>query len=132
LNAITTIIEILAVRIKKPWLYIEWIFNVTKVGTQYYNSVKHGHDTINNEILRKKITREAADKRDLHHEKTSLMDILLQHGEINNEDTVAVLPTIASAGTGTTSKSLLLRAGLACGEPAHPGKGNARTRGYLQ
>jgi cytochrome P450 len=105
LNAITTIIETVAVRVTKPWLYIEWIFNVTKLGTKFYNSFKHCHDTINNVILRKKITREAADKRDLHHEKPSLMDILLQYGEMNKEDIVGEITTIAGAGTETTSKA---------------------------
>jgi cytochrome P450 len=75
---------------------------VTKLGTKFYNSVKHCHDTINNVILRNKITREAADKRDLHHEKPSLMDILLQYGEMNKDDIIGELTTIASAGTETT------------------------------
>ncbi|GFG32715.1 hypothetical protein Cfor_04166, partial [Coptotermes formosanus] len=35
LNAITTIIETVAARITKPWLYIEWIFSATKLGNTF-------------------------------------------------------------------------------------------------
>jgi cytochrome P450 len=105
LNAITTIIETVAVRIAKPWLYIEWIFKVTKLGTKFYNSVKHCHVSIYNEILRTKSMTEAADKRDLHHEKPSIVDIFLQYGEMNKEDIIGEITTIGGAGTETTSKA---------------------------
>jgi cytochrome P450 family 4 len=105
LNAITNIAETIAVRGMKPWLYIDLLFNLTKLGTKFHNSVKHCHDTINNVILRKKSMIEAADKKDLHHEEPSLMDILLHYGEMNKEDIVGEITTIVGAGTETTSKA---------------------------
>jgi cytochrome P450 len=46
--------------------------------------------------------REAADKRGLHDEKPSLVDILLQYGEMNKDDILGELATIIGAGTETT------------------------------
>jgi cytochrome P450 len=118
LQAITTVIEISAVRIAKPWLYIEWIFSATKLGNTYYNAVKYLHDIINNEIGRKNNMRGTAEKRGLHHEKPSLMDTLLQYGEMNKEDIVGELVTILGAGTETTSKACCFMLAL-LGENQH-------------
>ena len=54
LQSITTIIDISAIRALKPWLYIEWIFNASKLRKIYYNALKHCHDKIIYEIERKK------------------------------------------------------------------------------
>jgi cytochrome P450 len=102
LNSFTKIIDIPAVRITKPWLYVEWIFNATKLGKVYYNAVKHFHDKINNELGRKKRMRETAENRSLNDEKPSLMDLLMQHADISKEDILGEIATIIGAGTETT------------------------------
>jgi cytochrome P450 len=103
LNAMTTIIEATAARGRTPWLFIEWVFKLTKLGTKYYDSVKQCHDLINNVILSKKRMGKAEDKTGLHHEKPSFLDILLQYGEMNKEDVIGELTTLGGAGTESTS-----------------------------
>jgi cytochrome P450 len=103
LESITTIIDIAAIRAMKPWLYIEWIFNATKLGKKYHNAVKHSHDTMFNEVEGKKGRRETAHKSSLNDEKPSLMDLLIQDGDISKEDIVGEIASIVGAGTESTS-----------------------------
>jgi cytochrome P450 len=72
--------------------------------------------------------RKIANKRELNDEKLSLMDLLIQYGDINKEQIVGEITTIIGAATDTTS--------TACGyvlvllvEKKHI---QARTAGYLR
>jgi hypothetical protein len=48
LNNITTIVDTTALRIMKPWLLNDWIFNASEVGKKYYKAVTCEHDKIIN------------------------------------------------------------------------------------
>jgi cytochrome P450 len=105
LNSITSMIDIPSTRLMKPWLYIEWMFKASELGKKYYKDVNHCFELIINEIQRDKKMRETVDKRDLNDEKTSLMDLLIQHGDIKNEDIFGEIATIIGAATETTANA---------------------------
>jgi cytochrome P450 len=105
LNNITTIIDTTAVRIMKPWLLIEWIFNATEMGKKFYKAVKCEHDKIINMVERIKRMRETADKEGQKDEKTSLIELLIQYGNISKQEIVGEIATIIGAGTETTANA---------------------------
>jgi cytochrome P450 len=131
LNNITTVVDTTTVRITKPWLLIDWIFNATELGKKYNKAVKCEHDKIINEVGKIKRMRETAEKKGQNDEKPSLMDLLIQYGDISKEEIVGEIATIIGAGTDTTC-CLWLCAGLAWRQSTHTGKGNARTAEYLR
>jgi cytochrome P450 len=61
------------------------------------------HGKINNEIRRIKKMRETAEKRGQNDKKPSLMELLIQYGDINDEEIVGEIATILIAGSDTTS-----------------------------
>jgi len=103
LNNITTLVDTMAVRLMKPWLLIDWIFNATELGKKYNKAVKREHDRINNDILRQMRLRDIAEKEGLNNEKPSLIDLLLQYADISKEEIVGEIASIVGAGTDTTS-----------------------------
>ena len=80
LNNITTIVDTVSARIMKPWLLIDWIFNESELGKEYYRAVKCEQARIINEEERIKRMRETGEKRGQNDEKTSLIDLLIQVG----------------------------------------------------
>jgi cytochrome P450 len=105
LNSIVTMVETSSMRLVKPWLYIGWIFKASELGKKNYKAVKHCFGLIINEMKRYKKMRETVDKRDMNDEKTSLMDLLIQYGDINKEEIVGEMATIIGAATDTTSNA---------------------------
>jgi cytochrome P450 family 4 len=105
MNNIKTIVDMTAVRITKPWFYIDWIFNATELGKKYYKAVKCEYDKVNNEVEKKKNMRETAEKKGQKDEKPSLMDVLIQFADISKEEIVGEIATIIGAGTETTSNA---------------------------
>ena len=69
LNNITTIVDMIRVRLFKYWYYIEWIFSVSELGKKYYTAVNFEHGKSINKIGTKKRIIETADKRGLNDEK---------------------------------------------------------------
>jgi cytochrome P450 len=107
LNSITNIIEIMAIRAMKPWFHIDWIFSASELGKIHDKDIKHCYGLIINEMEKYKRMRETADNRDLNDKKITLLDLLMQYGDIGKEEIVGELATILGAGTETTS--------IACG-----------------
>jgi cytochrome P450 len=107
LNSIITIIDTIAMRSVKPWLHIDWIYKATEQGKKFYSAVKNCHDFITDEIEIANRKIETADKTELKAKKNSLIDHIMQYGEIKNEDIVVEIASIIAAGTETTS--------IACG-----------------
>ena len=52
LNNMRTTVDTTAVRMIKPWLLIDWIFNATELGKKYYKAVKCERDKIINVVGR--------------------------------------------------------------------------------
>jgi cytochrome P450 len=104
LNNIITIVDTTTMRIMKPWLLVDWIFNATELGKKYYKAVKCQHDKIVNEVGKMKRMREAAEKGGLN-EKPSLIEILMEYGDISKEEIVGEIATIVGAATDTTSNA---------------------------
>jgi cytochrome P450 len=105
LNNLTTIVDTTLVRIMKPWLLIDWIFNESELGHKYNKAVKCERDKIINEIGRMKKMRQTPKKTGKNDEKPSLMDILIQYGDISKEEISGEIGTIVGAGTDTTSNA---------------------------
>jgi cytochrome P450 len=103
LNNFTTIFDTIASRITKPWLLIDCIFNANELGKKHYKAVKCEHNKIINVVGRIKKMRENAGKRCQNEEKPSLIELLIQYGNINKEEIVGEIATIKSASTDTTS-----------------------------
>jgi cytochrome P450 len=104
LNNLATIIDTTLVRIMKPWLLIDWIFNASELGQKFNKAVKCERDKINNEIGRKKMGQ--TQKQTAHNdEKLSLMDILIQYGDTSREEISGEIGTIVGAGTDTISNA---------------------------
>ena len=107
LESITTAVDMIAVRLFKPWLLIEWLFKASVLGMIYHKAANYVHGKIINETGTKKRMRGTADKRGLNEEKPSFLDPFIQCGDITKEEIVGEIVTIISAGTETTS--------IACG-----------------
>jgi len=105
LNNFTTIVDTTLVRIMKPWLLIDWIFNASELGKKYNKAVKCEYDKRINEIGRMKKMRKTAEKTGKNDEKPSLMDILIQYGDTSKEEIAGKIGTIIGAGTDTTSNA---------------------------
>jgi cytochrome P450 len=102
LNNIKTVVDTTAVRIVKPWLLIDWIFNASELGKKYNKAVKCVHDRIITELGREKNMRETAEKTGQNDEKRLLIDHLIQYGDISKEEIVGEIASIVGAGTETT------------------------------
>jgi cytochrome P450 len=102
LNNITTICDTTLARITKPWLLIDWIFNVTEMGKKYYKAVKCEHDKIINEVEKIRRMSEIPEKRG-QNEKPSLVELLIQYGDISKEEIIGEITTIVGAGSDTTA-----------------------------
>jgi hypothetical protein len=102
-NNFATIVDTIASRITKPWLLIDCIFNATELGKKHYKAAKCEHDKIINVVGIKKRMRENAEKRGQNEEKPSLIELLIQYGDINKEVIVGQIATIKGSGTDTTS-----------------------------
>ena len=105
LNNITTILDTISVRIFKPWLLIDWIFNATELGKKYNKAVKCEHEKIINEIVRQNRLRETGEKEGQKDKKPSLIDLLIQYGDISKEEIVGEIATIIGAATETTANA---------------------------
>jgi hypothetical protein len=103
LNSITTIVDTTTVRMMKPWFLIDWIFGATELGRKYCKAVQCVHDIINSELLRFKEMREKAENVGQNDEKPTLIELLIQYGDMKNEDIVGEISSIIGAGTDTTS-----------------------------
>ena len=101
-----TIVDTAVFRYMNPWLLIDWIFNATEVGKKYNEAVKCELSKIIKEIDRMKRMREKTDMRGLTDEKPSLMDLLIQYGDIRKEEIVGEVANIIGAGTDTISNAL--------------------------
>jgi cytochrome P450 len=96
-------------KIVKPWLLIDWIFNATELGKKYNKAFKTEHGKIINEIEKRKRMRETAgntNTRGLNDEKPSVMDILIEHGEIRREEIVGEIASVIGAGSDTIANGL--------------------------
>ena len=80
MNNIKTILDTLALRFLKPWLFIDCIFNATELGKKYNKASQCEHGKIINEIAKKRRTRETTHTRGLNDEKLSIMDLLISMG----------------------------------------------------
>jgi cytochrome P450 len=105
LNNFIRIIDTTALRLMKPWLLIDWIFNATELGKKYYKAVTCEHDRISTEVERIKRMRKTEEYRGQNNEKPSLIELLIQYGDISKEEIVGEIFTIKGAGTDTTSNA---------------------------
>ena len=106
LNNFKTIVDTAVLRYIKPWFLIDWIFNASEVGKKYNEAVKCELGKIMKELEKKKRMREKTDTSGLNDEKPSLMDLLIEYGDIRKEDIVGELANIIGAGTDTISNAL--------------------------
>jgi cytochrome P450 len=105
MNNYITVIDTTAVRVTKPWLLIDWIFNATELGKKYYKAVKCEHDKISTQVERIKKLRKTEKHRRKNDEKPSLIELLIEYGDISKEEIVGEIFSIKGAGTETTSNA---------------------------
>jgi len=74
------------------------------MGKKYYKAVKCEHEKIINEVGRMKGMRETTAKIG-QNEKPSLLELLIQYGDINKEEIFGEIPTIVGAKTDSTSNA---------------------------
>jgi cytochrome P450 len=89
-------------RLIKPWLLNDWIFKATELGKKYYKAMQCEQGKIKDEIRRINNMRETADKKGRNCKKPSLMELLIQYGDINKEEIIGEITTLILAGTETT------------------------------
>jgi cytochrome P450 len=86
-------------------LLIDWIFHASELGKKYYKAVKYERANVINGVWRNRKMRETAEEAGQNNEKLSLLDLLIQCGDISKEEIVGEIATTAGAGTETTSHS---------------------------
>ena len=103
MNNLRTILDTAVWRYMKPWLLIDWIFNATELGKNYNEAVKYEHDKVINEIVKKKRMSKNKHTTGLNDKKPSLMDLLVEYGDIRKEEIIGEIASLIAAGTETTS-----------------------------
>ncbi|KAJ9575767.1 hypothetical protein L9F63_007413 [Diploptera punctata] len=95
-----TILDSTQIRLSDPFLMFDWAFYLTEIGKKYKVAVKYYHDLIKGVIDDRAIN--AKSKEELSKSPT-LMDYLIQNGQLSKEEIVGEISSIGGAGTETTA-----------------------------
>ncbi|PSN45378.1 hypothetical protein C0J52_07531 [Blattella germanica] len=96
---IKTITDISTLRVTDPLLIFDWIFNFTKLAKKYNAAVKYYHDLI------RKVIQKKTQSGSYHPvgSKPTLIDLLIENGELSHDEILGEVSSIGGAGTETTA-----------------------------
>jgi cytochrome P450 len=104
-------LQFMSERFMRPWLSIDWIFNLTQLGKEQAATLKylHGHSQ---QVVSEKLVKfhangrqktQVEDLQSVRKKKLSLLDLLIEDEQLNPEDIHDEVVTIVAAGSETTA-----------------------------
>ncbi|PSN45114.1 hypothetical protein C0J52_18783 [Blattella germanica] len=104
-------LQLLAERFMRPWLSIDWLFNMTELGKEQAATLKylHGHaEQVVAEKMEKykssgKQKTQVEDIQSLRRKKLSLLDLLIEDEQLTSDEIHDEVVTIVAAGSETTA-----------------------------
>ena len=104
-------VQLLGERFMRPWLSIDWLFNLTELGKVQASTLKylHGHAR---QVVTEKLEKFRAggrektqleDVQSLRKKKLSLLDLLIEDEQLTPEEIHDEVVTIVAAGSETTA-----------------------------
>jgi cytochrome P450 len=104
-------LQLLSERFMRPWLSIDWIFNLTQLGKEQATTLKYLHGNVQQVVSEKLVKFHANgrqktqvdDLQSVKRKKLSLLDLLIEDEQLSPDEIHDEVVTIVSAGSETTA-----------------------------
>jgi cytochrome P450 len=104
-------LQLLSERFMRPWLSIDWIFNLTKLGKEQAATLKYLHGNVQ-QVVSEKLAKfhvngrhktQVEDVQSVKRKKLSLLDLLIEDEQLTPDEIHDEVVTIVAAGSETTA-----------------------------
>lgn len=104
-------LQLLSERFMRPWLSIDWIFNLTQLGREQAETLKYLHGNAQ-QVVSEKLAKfhasgrqktQVDDVQSVKRKKLSLLDLLIEDGQLTPDEIHDEVVTIVAAGSETTA-----------------------------
>lgn len=104
-------LQLLSERFMRPWLTVDWIFNLTQLGKEQAATLKYLHGNVQ-QVVSDKMTKfhesgrqktQVDDLQSVKRKKLSLLDLLIEDEQLTPDEIHDEVVTIVAAGSETTA-----------------------------
>jgi Cytochrome P450 len=104
-------LQLLSERFMRPWLSVDWIFNLTQLGKEQAATLKYLHGNVQ-QVVSEKLAKfyasgshktQVDDLQSVKRKKLSLLDLLVEDEQLTPEEIHDEVVTIVAAGSETTA-----------------------------
>jgi cytochrome P450 family 4 len=104
-------LQLLSERFMRPWLTVDWIFNLTQLGKEQAATLKYLHGNVQQVVSEKMAKFHASgrqktqvdDLQSVKRRKISLLDLLIEDEQLTPDEIHDEVVTIVAAGSETTA-----------------------------
>jgi cytochrome P450 family 4 len=104
-------LQLLSERFMRPWLTVDWIFNLTQLGKEQAVTLKYLHGNVQQVVSEKMAKFHASgrqktqvdDLQSVKRKKLSLLDLLIEDEQLTPDEIHDEVVTIVAAGSETTA-----------------------------
>jgi cytochrome P450 len=104
-------LQLLSERFMRPWLTVDWIFNLTQLGKEQAATLKYLHGNVQQVVSEKMAKFHASgrqktqvdDLQSVKRRKLSLLDLLIEDEQLTPDEIHDEVVTIVAAGSETTA-----------------------------
>jgi len=104
-------LQLLSERFMRPWLTVDWIFNLTQLGKEQAATLKYLHGNVQQVVSEKMAKFHASgrqktqvdDLQSVKRKKLSLLDLLIEDEQLTPDEIHDEVVTIVAAGSETTA-----------------------------
>ena len=104
-------LQLLSERFMRPWLTVDWIFNLTQLGKEQAATLKYLHGNVQQVVSEKMAKFHATgrqktqvdDLQSVKRKKISLLDLLIEDEQLTPDEIHDEVVTIVAAGSETTA-----------------------------
>jgi len=104
-------LQLLSERFMRPWLSVDWIFNLTQLGREQATTLKYLHGNVQQVVSEKMAKFHASgrqktqvdDLQSVKRKKLSLLDLLIEDEQLTPDEIHDEVVTIVAAGSETTA-----------------------------
>ncbi|XP_023705442.1 cytochrome P450 4C1 [Cryptotermes secundus] len=106
-------LQLLSERFMRPWLSVDWIFNLTQLGKEQAATLKYLHGNVQ-QVVSEKLAKfhasgrqktQVDDVQSVNRKKLSLLDLLIEDGQLTPDEIHDEVVTIVAAGSETTAST---------------------------
>jgi len=104
-------LQLLSERFMRPWLTVDWIFNLTQLGKEQAATLKYLHGNVQ-QVVSEKLAKfhasgrqktQVDDLQSVKRKKLSLLDLLIEDEQLTPDEIHDEVVTIVAAGSETTA-----------------------------